>query len=98
MRKIVRMVRGMGAKSVHVRIACPPTISPCFYGVDTPTKAELIAANQSTEEVCLFIGADSLGYLSLSGLKAACGKTRSYCASCFTGKYQTPVEHLINIL
>lgn len=98
MRKIVRMVRGMGAKSVHVRIACPPTISPCFYGVDTPTKAELIAANQSIEEVCLFIGADSLGYLSLSGLKTACDKTRSYCTSCFTGKYRTPAGHLINIL
>ena len=95
-RKIVRMVRAAGAREVHIRIACPPTISPCFYGVDTPTKSQLIAASLSLEEICQYIEADSLGYLSLASLKAACGKERSYCTACFTGKYPTPVEHLIN--
>ena len=75
-RKIVRMVRSAGAKEVHMRISCPPTISPCFYGVDTPSKKELIAANKSVEEIREFIGADSLAYLSLAGLKKACGRWR----------------------
>ena len=63
-RKIVRMVRGAGAREVHLRISCPPTISPCFYGVDTPSVAELIAANNTVEEIRRFVEADSLGYLS----------------------------------
>src|ERR1035438_3386960 len=71
-RKIVRMVRGAGAKEVHLRISCPPTISPCFYGVDTPSKRDLIAANKSIEEIRQFIGADSLAYLSLEGLLKSC--------------------------
>jgi len=90
-RKIVRMVRGAGAREVHLRVSCPPTISPCFYGVDTPSKKELIAANKSVEEIREFIGADSLAYLSLPGLRKACGdgdKT-SYCTACYTGAYPT---------
>jgi amidophosphoribosyltransferase len=90
-RKIVRMVRSAGAKEVHMRISCPPTISPCFYGVDTPSKKELIAANKSVEEIREFIGADSLAYLSLAGMKKACGdgvKT-TYCTACYTGVYPT---------
>jgi amidophosphoribosyltransferase len=90
-RKIVRMIRNAGAKEVHMRISCPPTISPCFYGVDTPSKSQLIAANKSIEEIRTYIGADSLSYLSLEGLKKACGdgdKT-SYCTACYTGKYPT---------
>jgi amidophosphoribosyltransferase len=71
-RKIVRMVRGAGAREVHLRISCPPTISPCFYGVDTPSKRDLIAANKSVEEIRRFIEADSLAYLSLEGLLQAC--------------------------
>ena len=71
-RKIVRMVRGAGAKEVHLRISCPPTISPCFYGVDTPSKRDLIAANKSVEEIRQFIEADSLAYLSLDGLLKCC--------------------------
>ena len=67
-RKIVRMVRDAGAKEVHVRISCPPTISPCYYGVDTPSKGQLIASNKSLEEIRDYIGADSLAYLSLEGL------------------------------
>ncbi len=70
-RKIVRMVRQAGAREVHLRISCPPTISPCFYGVDTPTRGELIAANQSIEEIRRFVEADSLGYLSLASLRKA---------------------------
>src|SRR6202521_4039988 len=90
-RKIVRMVRNAGAKEVHMRISCPPTISPCFYGVDTPSKKELIAANKSVEEIREFIGADSLAYLSLPGLKKACGdgEKTSYCSACYTGVYPT---------
>lgn len=71
-----------------MRISCPPTISPCFYGVDTPRRAELIAATHSLEEIRRYIGADSLGYLSLEGTLESVGPTRSsYCSSCYTGEY-----------
>ena len=87
-RKIVKMVRAAGAREVHVRISCPPTISPCFYGVDTPRRSELIAATHSLEEIRRYISADSLGYLSLDGLvQSVHGGGRSYCTSCYTGKY-----------
>jgi amidophosphoribosyltransferase len=87
-RKIVKMVRAAGAKEVHMRIACPPTISPCFYGVDTPSKSELIAATHSVEEIREFIEADSLAYLSLEGLlKSVAPESGSYCTSCYTGHY-----------
>ena len=75
-RKIVKMVRAAGAREVHMRISCPPTISPCFYGVDTPQRSELIAATHSLEEIRRYIGADSLGYLSLDGLLSAVGSAR----------------------
>jgi len=90
-KKIVRMIRQAGAKEVHMRISCPPTISPCFYGVDTPSKRQLIAANKSIEEIREYIGADSLAYLSLEGLKKACGdgEKTTYCSACYTGKYPT---------
>jgi len=90
-RKIVRMIRNAGAKEVHMRISCPPTISPCFYGVDTPSRVELIAANKSVDEIRGFIGADSLSYLSLDGLKKACGdgEKTTYCTACYTGVYPT---------
>ena len=90
-KKIVRMIRNAGATEVHMRISCPPTISPCFYGVDTPTKKQLIAANKSIEEIREFIGADSLAYLSLEGLKKACGEGEmtTYCSACYTGSYPT---------
>jgi amidophosphoribosyltransferase len=90
-RKIVRMVRGAGAKEVHLRISCPPTISPCFYGVDTPSKKELIAANNSVEEIRRFIEADSLAYLSLEGLLKCCdgSEHNGYCTACYTGNYPT---------
>ena len=90
-RKIVRMIRSAGAKEVHMRISCPPTISPCFYGVDTPSKKQLIAANKSVDEIREFIGADSLSYISLDGLKKACGEGEhtTYCSACYTGNYPT---------
>jgi amidophosphoribosyltransferase len=90
-RKIVRMIRNAGAKEVHMRISCPPTISPCFYGVDTPSRKELIAANKSVEEICQYIGADTLAYLSVEGLKKACGEgdQTTYCTACYTRQYPT---------
>jgi len=99
-RKIVRMIRSAGAKEVHMRISCPPTISPCFYGVDTPRKKELIAANKSVEEIRQYIGADSLAYLSIEGLKKACrdGDQTTYCTACYTGRYPTNLVDIEEIL
>ena len=90
-RKIVRMIRSAGAEEVHMRISCPPTISPCFYGVDTPRRAELIGATHSLEEIQQYLDADSLSYLSLEGLTGSVtGGHSAYCTSCYTGNY--PVE------
>ena len=90
-RKIVRMVRAAGAREVHIRISCPPTISPCFYGVDTPRKTELIAATHTLDEIREYLEADSVAYLSIDGLLSAVGSERtSYCTSCYTGVY--PVD------
>jgi amidophosphoribosyltransferase len=99
-RKIVRMIRNAGATEVHMRISCPPTISPCFYGVDTPSKKQLIAANKSVEEIREYIGADSLAYLSIEGLKRACGESEklTYCSACYTGNYPTEVIDVEEIL
>jgi amidophosphoribosyltransferase len=99
-RKIVRMVRDAGATEVHVRISCPPTISPCYYGVDTPVKSQLIAANKTVDEIRDYMAADSLAYLSLQGLRQACaeGEKTTYCTSCYTGIYPTefvPLEQLL---
>ncbi len=92
-RKIVRLVREAGAREVHVRISCPPTISPCFYGIDTPTRNELIASSHSVEEIQQFIGADTLGYLSLEGMRQAVGDTQGrYCLACYTANYPTAVQ------
>jgi amidophosphoribosyltransferase len=87
-RKIVKMVKASGASEVHLRISCPPTISPCFYGVDTPSRAELIAATHTIDEIRKYVGADTLAYLSLHGLRTAVGSDQqSYCTSCYTGVY-----------
>jgi amidophosphoribosyltransferase len=87
-RKIVKMVRAAGAKEVHLRISCPPTVSPCFYGVDTPRRSELIAATHTLEEIRKYVGADSVAYLSLEGLLESVGPRRQhYCTSCYTGHY-----------
>jgi amidophosphoribosyltransferase len=93
-KKIVQMVREAGAKEVHMRISCPPTISPCYYGVDTPRKADLIAAQMSVEEVGRFIDTDSLGYLSLEGMLEAIGlDPNDACVACWVGKYPTPIAN-----
>ena len=87
-RKIVKMVKAAGAREVHMRISCPPTISPCFYGVDTPRRSELIAATHTLAEVQKYVEADSLQYLSLEGLLNSVNSRRNaYCTSCYTGHY-----------
>jgi amidophosphoribosyltransferase len=99
-RKIVRMVRKAGAREVHLRISCPPTVSPCFYGVDTPNKSELIAANNTVEEIRKFVEADSLSYLPLGALRQAVADDQAeYCYACYTGNYPTElvnIEELMN--
>ena len=97
-RKIIQLLRQCGAESVHVRISCPPTVSPCYFGIDTPTKAELIAANQSVDEIRDFLGADSLAYLSAEGLHRAVkdpggpdSADRRFCNACFTCDYPIPI-------
>jgi amidophosphoribosyltransferase len=92
-RKIIGMIRSAGAREIHMRISSPPTVGPCHYGIDTPSRDELIASSQSTEEICKYVGADSLGYLSLEGLHAAVGKAhspdenRGLCDACFSNHY-----------
>ncbi|MGP1451062.1 MAG: amidophosphoribosyltransferase [Wolinella sp.] len=88
-RQIVRILRAAGAKEVHMKISSPPTISPCYYGVDTPDKKQLISANMSLDEVCKFIEADSLAFLSLDGLRRSikCGDDEQFCQACFDEKY-----------
>src|SRR6185312_5206481 len=89
-RKIVRMVRSAGAREVHLPISCPPTISPCYYGVDTPSQEELIASRHTTEEIRRYVEADSLGYLSLHSLNDAVDDVKQrFCYACYTGDYPT---------
>jgi len=88
-RKIVKMLRGAGAREVHLRISAPPTTHPCFYGIDTPTRSELVAASHSIEEINKYVTSDSLSYLSHEGMMGALGDPsgNGYCSACFTGKY-----------
>jgi amidophosphoribosyltransferase len=98
-KKIVRMVRNAGAKEVHLRISCPPTVSPCFYGVDTPSLNELIAANNSVDEIREFVEADTLAYLSLPNLSDAVADDRhQYCYACYTGDYPTQLVQIEELL
>ena len=90
-RKIVDMIRLAGVKELHVRISSPPTIAPCYYGIDTPTYRELIAANKSLEEIRKFIGADTLAYLSIDGMKAAVSAEQNFCSACFDERYPITV-------
>ncbi|MBI3800240.1 MAG: amidophosphoribosyltransferase, partial [Deltaproteobacteria bacterium] len=91
-RKIVKMIRSAGARAVHLRISSPPTIGPCFYGVDTPTRRELIAYSHSIDEIRRYITADSLAYLSEAGMYAALKeKLGGFCDACFTGRYPVPL-------
>ncbi|MCB0368574.1 MAG: amidophosphoribosyltransferase [Bdellovibrionales bacterium] len=91
-KKIINLIRQAGASEVHMRIASPPTISPCYYGVDTPQKSQLIAATYDLETIRNFIGADTLAYLAMSGLMSAMeSDENSFCAACFTEKYPTKI-------
>ena len=89
--KIVSMIKAAGAREVHMRISCPPTVAPCYYGIDTPHRDELIAARRSVEEIRAFMGADTLAYLSIEGLRQAVGERHDqYCNACYTRSY--PVD------
>jgi len=92
-RKIVKMLRGAGAREVHLRISAPPTTHPCFYGIDTPTRSELVASSHAIDEIARYITCDSLAYLSHDGLMAAVGAADNppYCSACFTGNYPVPL-------
>jgi amidophosphoribosyltransferase len=87
-RKIVQMCRDAGAREVHLRISCPPTIGPCYYGIDTPRRDELIAAAHGVDEIRRFVGADSLGYLGLEGLlRALDAGGEEFCTACWTAQH-----------
>ena len=90
-RKIVEIIRAAGAEEIHLRITSPPVIAPCYYGIDIPTRQELIGSTKSVTEICNFIGADSLGYLSLESTLSAVDDRERYCSACFTNNYPTEV-------
>jgi len=91
-RKLVRMLRRVGVKAIHMRISSPPIIGPCYYGIDTPTKKELIASRHSVSEIRDYLAVDSLAYLSVGGLLKCCGGTsKSFCVGCFTDQYPIPL-------
>lgn len=96
-RKIVKMLRSAGAREVHLRISAPPTTHPCYYGIDTPTRSELIASNHTVDEIARYITCDSLGYLSHEGMMTALGSDQGgtgYCSACFTGRYPVPLGRI----
>lgn len=90
-KKLVRMLRSAGAKEVHYRVSSPPLTSPCFYGIDMPTKEEFVAHNRSIEQIKAYLEVDSLGYLSLEGLLSCVPNPENFCTACFTGKYPTEI-------
>ncbi len=92
-RKIVKMLRDAGAAEVHLRISSPPTQWPCFYGIDTPTRGELIASSHEPDEIARYVTANSLGYLSVKGLREAVGG-EGYCDACFSGDYAVPIKSM----
>ena len=95
---LVQMIRAAGAREVHLRLASPPITGPCHYGIDTPTREELIGANHSIEEIRDYLGVDSLGYLSLEGMLRAAGPRNEFCDACFSGNYPTPIsEELVQV-
>ena len=92
-KKLIKMLRNAGAKEVHFRVSSPPIISPCFYGIDMPTKEELIASSKSVEQIRKYLDVDSLGYLSLPGMLSMHSLNgRDFCVACFSGKYPTKIE------
>jgi len=91
LKQLIRMIRGAGAAEVHVRVGSPPIRFPCFYGIDMSTLKELIASSHSVQEVCNFIGADSLGHLSVEEMLKTVSAPADMCTACFTGEYPTEV-------
>jgi len=91
-RKLVRLLRGAGAREVHFRVGSPPVTHPCFYGIDTPSRRELIGATRSVEEIRQYLGVDSLGYLSVEGMASAEQDPQRFCHACFNGRYAVPVD------
>ena len=89
-KKIIKMIRNAGASEIHMRISSPPTMYPCYYGIDTPTRQELIASSHSIEEIRKYITADTLGYISLDGVKKVVDRPLNYCVACFCGDYPVP--------
>jgi len=89
-KKIIKMIRNAGATEIHMRISSPPTSYPCFYGIDTPTRQELIASSHSLEEIRKYITADTLGYISMDGIQKVVPYRMNYCAACFDGAYPVP--------
>ncbi|MDH3496894.1 MAG: amidophosphoribosyltransferase [Gemmatimonadota bacterium] len=96
-RELVQMLRQAGAREVHFRVASPPIAGPCHYGIDTPTRAELIASSHSTAEIRAHLGVDSLGYLSLPGLHGAVDAGDRYCDACFSGQYPTDLHDVVDL-
>jgi amidophosphoribosyltransferase len=92
-RKIMQLIRSVGVKEIHVRITSPPLIAPCYYGIDIPTRRELIASAKSVDEICKFIGADSLGYLSLEAVLKSVEDNNQYCTACFSDIYPTDIAN-----
>ena len=92
MRKLVKLIRAAGAAEVHLRIASPPITHPCYYGIDTPVRNELIASSHSVDEIATYLRVDSLAYLSIEGLLRATGEPELYCSACFDGRYPVPFE------
>ena len=98
-KKLVQMIRNAGAKEIHFRVSAPPIISPCYFGIDMPTKEELIANQKSLEQIRKYIGVDTLGYLSVKGMLAMPSLPRdNFCAGCFTAKYPLKIEAANNKL
>jgi amidophosphoribosyltransferase len=92
-RKLIKMLRNAGAREVHFRVSSPPIVSPCFYGVDMPTREELIGSSKSVEQIREYLDVDTLGYLSLPGLLSLPSLDgRDFCVACFSGKYPTKIE------
>ena len=99
LRRLVKMIREAGARQVHIRVSCPPIVSPCYYGIDFQTERELIASKKSVERIREHLGVDSLGYLSLEGMLAMAPNTpHQYCNACFTKDYPIPIESEVSKL
>jgi len=95
MRKIIKMFRNAGAKEVHVRISAPPTIFPCYYGIDIPTRSELIAATHTLDEICKYLRVDSISYMTIDTLIEAVNcPSQKYCTACFDGHYPCKLDDM----